>query len=157
MMNVALVKPFWKRGSQQNCQQFKPLDMKLQFHETTTLRDLKDQFQTLFPCLKLEFFREDHEKGKGSRLQDRLPDEVRVSDLNEDLGEGLFFFTPEFTVSYFEQAMQNEFGLPVQVFRKSGNVWLETIHTDHLSLKKQNLMAEASGKPVRMNFYSLFL
>ena len=64
---------------------------------------------------------------------------------------------PSMTVAAFEQKMQNEYGLPVQVFRKSGDVWLETVQTDHFSLAKQNEMGEETAKKQRFNINTLFL
>jgi hypothetical protein len=37
-----------------------------------------------------------------------------------------------------EQLLWDAFGLSVQVFRKSGNLWLETTVTDQWSLAYQN-------------------
>lgn len=42
------------------------------------------------------------------------------------------------TVSELEQHFADVYGLSVQVFRKSGEVWLETTTTDNWSLEKQN-------------------
>jgi hypothetical protein len=42
------------------------------------------------------------------------------------------------TVLELENAFMDEFGLCVQVFRKSGNIWLETTMTDHWTLKQQS-------------------
>jgi hypothetical protein len=43
------------------------------------------------------------------------------------------------TVQELERVFQDELGLYVQVFRKSGKVWLETTATDNWSLYKQNM------------------
>jgi hypothetical protein len=44
------------------------------------------------------------------------------------------------TVNYLEQTFSNTYGLGVQVFRKAGHNWLETIETDSLTLEEQNLL-----------------
>jgi hypothetical protein len=131
--------------------------MKFQIFRTTTIKDLKQQFADNFPYLKIEFFWKEHEKGKGSFMEDCIPEDYLLTNVNPDLAAVAFFFQPDFTVAHFEQSVQNELGLPVQVFRKSGNIWLETINTDHLSLQKQNMMGQASVKAERINIYSLFL
>jgi hypothetical protein len=64
---------------------------------------------------------------------------------------------PSDTVAYFEQFFQNELGMPVQVFRKAGDTWLETIQTDHLTLLKQNAMGFESARRIRFNAFTLFL
>ena len=47
------------------------------------------------------------------------------------------------TVSDLEQKFAELFGLSVQVFRKSANVWLETTVTDGWTLEEQNRQGEA--------------
>ena len=42
------------------------------------------------------------------------------------------------TVTDFENALMDQFGLSAQVFRRSGNIWLETTITDYWTLKQQN-------------------
>ena len=42
------------------------------------------------------------------------------------------------TVAELEGKFRNEYGLEVQVSRKSGLLWLETTMTDNWSLEKQN-------------------
>jgi hypothetical protein len=42
-------------------------------------------------------------------------------------------------VHELETLFQNRLGLYIQVFRKSGKVWLETTATDDWSLFKQNM------------------
>ena len=37
-----------------------------------------------------------------------------------------------------EKIFKDQFGLAVQVFRKSGNLWLETTMTDNWTLQQQN-------------------
>jgi hypothetical protein len=52
--------------------------------------------------------------------------------------EGLLHISREMTVSQFEAKLYDDFGLSAQVFRKSGNVWLETSATDAWTLAQQN-------------------
>jgi propionyl-CoA carboxylase beta chain len=51
-----------------------------------------------------------------------------------------------FSVSNLEQKFENELGLFIQVFRKSGNVWLETSATDSWTLAEQNEEGEMLAK-----------
>ena len=131
--------------------------MELKLFRNKTIRELKKQFSKNFSFLKLEFFFIKYRKEEGSAMQQKIADHTCLSDLSFVHREGLFSFTKSTTVNEFEQRMQKEFGLPVQVFRKAGDVWIETIQTDHLDLAKQNSMAESSGKVLPFNINSLFL
>lgn len=52
--------------------------------------------------------------------------------------EGFIHITDDMPVSKLEQLFLDQFGLSVQVFRKSGSSWLETTFTDDWTLKRQN-------------------
>ena len=130
--------------------------MKLQLLKDTTIREVKKQFQTIFKSLKLEFFTMSHVTGESSALMDRLPDHVRLSSVSKIFREGEFVFKGSDTVSNFENRLQDELGLSVQVFRKSGSIWIETVQTDNLSLEKQNTL-DAPSASARFNLNTLFL
>ena len=52
--------------------------------------------------------------------------------------KGSITIGPEMTVDELEQRFMDVYGLSIQVFRKSGKVWLETTITDGWTLEKQN-------------------
>lgn len=131
--------------------------MKLILTPATSIGDLKKQFAACFPNLKLEFFEEEHRQGQSSNMNKRLVNDTLLSLITDIATLKHFQFEPTTTVAEFEQGLQNEFELSVQVFRRSGNVWLETIQTDNLTLEKQNLMASESARPIQFNIYTLFL
>ena len=131
--------------------------MELKVSRKTTIKELKRQFSKKFSFLKLEFFYQPHDPEEGSALRQKIADNELLSNITPIENEEFFRFQPSITVAEFEQRMQKEFSLPVQVFRKAGDIWLETIQTDSLSLEKQNSMGEASSKPMHFNINSLFL
>lgn len=131
--------------------------MELKLFAHTTIREVKKQFSACFPFLKLEFFIQGHKKGEGTGLKQKVPDGMHLIDVTGVLKEGIFSFKSSITVAALEQSLQNKHGLPVQVFRKSGDVWIETIQTDNFSLEKQNAMGAASASLVRFNVHTLFL
>ncbi|HEU4633097.1 MAG TPA: hypothetical protein VFS22_03885 [Flavisolibacter sp.] len=131
--------------------------MELKLYAHTTIGDLKKQFSDYFPFLKLDFFMQGHKKGKGTGLKQRVHDDLHLIDVTGILKEGVYSFNPSTTVAALEQSLQNSHGLPVQVFRRSGDLWIETIQTDNLSLEKQNAMGAASVSAVRFNIHTLFL
>jgi len=47
------------------------------------------------------------------------------------------------TVAEMEERFRDIYGLGVQVFRKSGTIWLETTVTDGWTLEDQNKQGEA--------------
>jgi len=102
------------------------------------MKEIQAQFSALFPGLKIEFYRKHHDDFQGSKLEDQLhPDQI-LTDINTENGEGEINIYPDMTVLVLEQLFEERFGLFVQVFRKSKDIWLQTSVTDHWTLELQN-------------------
>lgn len=109
---------------------------------------LQEEFNTIFPYLKLEFFTKPHEFGKGSAKQYLNPNSKTLGECRTKHNKGEFTINSQTTVTDLEQGFREIFGLGVQVFRKSGKVWLETTITDGWTLEEQNRQGEALSKKV---------
>lgn len=131
--------------------------MKLSISKKITVKEVKDQFSALFPYLRLALFQHKHSKGERSVPAHQLSDSTILSEPLPSLKEGSFHFSATTSVGEFEQRLQQEHGIPVQVFRRSGKVWLETIQTDHLTLHQQNEKGKEGSQPVPFNRHTLFL
>jgi hypothetical protein len=110
--------------------------MELTIKPHLTAASLQKQFSTLFPRLSLHLFKMPHGEGEGSPQSERaLPDSL----LSEWVGEDAFTLTvsPEMTVAELESLLRTH-GIFAQVFRKSGELWLETTRTDGWSLERVN-------------------
>ena len=116
--------------------------MKLIVNDEQRISSLQQQFKALFPFLKLEFFSKRHKPGKRSHLKFMLKPEMYIRDIRSIHVGGEITVTPERSVAELEQSFGTLFGLGVQVFRKSGNHWLETVQTDNWSLQRQNAEGE---------------
>lgn len=113
-------------------------ELSLLIKENISLKELKSQFQGLFPYLKLEFFRKPHGHSEGSPVKELIADNLPVQEASRHFKEGKLMITSGMTVEALEDAFETSFGLHVQVFRKSGKIWLETSVTDKWSLDRQN-------------------
>lgn len=119
--------------------------MELKLTISTTVKNVKEQFVHYFPYLKLEFFmhRKDND---GSGQEEKVNDNLYLWELTGVLKEGTYYFNAMLSVAEFEQNLQYKYGLPVQVYRKYGECWVDTLQTDDLSLEKQNAMGEAATR-----------
>ena len=120
--------------------------MKLNFTPGTTIGEIQGAFSTHFPNLKLAFFSKSHKAYKSSAAKFLIQEKDKVlSELTERLVEPksmvLEFNMP---VWQLERLFEEEYGLHVQVFRRSGKIWLETSKTDDLTLEQQEAKAIAS-------------
>jgi hypothetical protein len=103
----------------------------------TKVSDIQAAFSKVYPYLKLEFFEPCHRSVPPKKRKNVSPDTVigKIKD-NEYFGE--LEFHPTTTVAELEEALADRFGLSAQVYRKAGNIWIETNITDRWTLEHQN-------------------
>lgn len=113
--------------------------MKLHIENNRPVKDLQEDFANFFPYLKIEFFSAPHKPGAESSADSIIKGNFLISQCRSIDKEGFFEINPEMSVSDLEQNFMKQFGLSVQVFRKTDHhTWLETTNTDNWSLGKQN-------------------
>lgn len=99
-------------------------------------------FNAAFPFLKLEFFRQAHRPYAGNTRKDQITSGPVLDTPLKSRSNNELVITGDMTVKTVEQLFVDYFGLSAQVFRKSGNLWLETTFTDDWTLEKQNEQGE---------------
>jgi hypothetical protein len=118
-------------------------------HPEMTITEMNLAFQAEFPFLKLECFTRPHHAFQGSRAQYMIKDhQTRLGLLHPGFKAGELPIHKVETVRDLESLLEEKFGLFVQVFRKSHDVWLATSTTDNLTLKEQNLRGKQAEHPV---------
>lgn len=110
--------------------------MKLILKATDTAADLHTAFNSMFPRLALRVFEKKHEEGEGSPQAERVDADTPLSQWLGD-GEHQVELRADMTVAELESAIA-DLGLAVQVFRRSGDLWLETTRTDGWTLERVN-------------------
>ena len=119
--------------------------LELRIGPELTVAELQKQFNDAFPCLKLVFFRKKHEAYEGSAVEDMIKDpNASLGALSTKVKEAVLLIEPTMPTWQLERLFEAEHGLHVQLFRQSGNLWLETSRTDDLSIEQQNAKGEAS-------------
>ncbi|MBK7129482.1 MAG: hypothetical protein IPM74_06790 [Crocinitomicaceae bacterium] len=106
------------------------------------LKEIKEAFSNVYPHLKLEFFSEDHKTGEASARKAMYDDSLCLKDIRKNHHAGDLSVDGHQKTSTFERSFHDHFGLSVQVFRRSGNIWLQTTTTDDWTLAHQ----EETGK-----------
>jgi hypothetical protein len=103
-----------------------------------TISGAQQQFNSAFPFLKIEFFREPPVSGRGNAKNKMIVTDMKLENIQSKSKTGKIVLHNDTTVGQLEEFFQKEFGLYVQVFRKSGRIWLETTATDNWTLSRQN-------------------
>ncbi|MFT3705586.1 MAG: hypothetical protein QM802_24665 [Agriterribacter sp.] len=111
--------------------------MQLHIAPHILIAGVQEEFNRTFPFLKLEFFRyKDDGRNGGEDLV--FPPDKSMAECGAVIQEGVIEIEETMQVSTLEQLLKERFGLHVQVYRRSVNLWLQTTITDHWSLQKQN-------------------
>lgn len=102
-----------------------------------TVSEIMSEFNSLYPHLKIEFYMRQHDVGEGSKRRDQIAHSVTLGEVNPALKEGTISLAPQITVAELEKNFSKKFGLNIQVFRRSGMLWLQTSSTDDWTLDTQ--------------------
>lgn len=127
--------------------------MKLTINDHRKIFAIQEEFSKIFPYLKLEFFSKPHRVGASSSKKLMKSSSKTIGECRVVHNKGSLTITPNMTVAGLEEAFRDVYGLSVQVFRKSGKVWLETTVTDDWSLEKQNEEGKALSENVVEDTY----
>jgi hypothetical protein len=117
----------------------------MKIYNAKLLKDLQTEFNQAFPYLKIEFFSKPHEDGNGSNEADILDSELTVGEVRDNDVNGFIPIDGKIPVGIFEKLFQTNFGLYVQVYRKSHGKWLQTWVTDIWTLEEQNNRGKILG------------
>ncbi|TVQ49878.1 MAG: hypothetical protein EA362_03695 [Saprospirales bacterium] len=102
------------------------------------IADIQREFSEKFPKLKIEFYKKPHETGEGSKDELKHDPNSTIGEIRKKGSEGDLSIHGNLKVETLEANFQEQFGLNAQVFRKSGNIWLQTTKTDDWTLSEQN-------------------
>lgn len=118
--------------------------MDIHIHSDKLLKDIRAEFSTRFPYLKIEFYDHPHGVGEGNAAASMLHIDIPVRLAGKQVGDFDWHVTGLTTVAELEQTFQEKLGIGVQVFRRSGGIWLQTMKTDHVTLAEQNVHGHES-------------
>ena len=122
-------------------------------HRQRFIKEVQKEFGNAWPYLKIDYGQRggmgrsiepegdgssnDRDNGEGQQTGESSEREM-IREAAKELLWHDFALTGDTLVSELEILLQYEFGLPLQIYRKSGNLWLETRMTRHWTIRQQN-------------------
>ncbi|MEI3797128.1 MULTISPECIES: hypothetical protein [unclassified Chitinophaga] len=125
--------------------------MQIYIREDAMVKDIQDKFQTVYPYLKLEFYRKPHRKGEYSSEEEKISPDTLLESIRIRNDSGWLDISYYRTAAAVEHDFSYIFGLSAQVLRKAGTLWLETTSTDSWTLEELN----NAGKPPKRRAFQL--
>ena len=110
--------------------------MKIIINKRTTIESIQREFRNFFPGLKLEFFL--CKQGMRSVYPDskRLDPKSLIASKSQHILDGEIRINSSDKVSEIEKMFYARFGLCAQIFFKSNNGWMQTVMSDHYSIRR---------------------
>ena len=130
--------------------------MEIFLSSESTIRQINKEFHKAFPLLQLEFYQRKHSFGETYVYEQKFHERTSLKEINENFRPGVVSINPHDTVAELEQRFQRRFDLSVQVYRRMGDIYLETAETDDLTLEEQNNLGHLAERP-SFNVHTLFL
>ena len=127
--------------------------MNLIINNRRRISDLQKDFSEAFPFLKIEFFTKAHAYKSVNERGDIITGDKPIGSIRTNNQDGVIELIETRTVAEFEDQLRIQFGLFAQVFRKSGNVWIETSLTDEWTLGIQNKEGYELSRPISYKKY----
>jgi hypothetical protein len=124
----------------------KQLNMVLPILQNKTLQETQEEFNKAYPFLRIEFYRNTEPGFARRHLKNSML--LTAAGLKKN---GELEINDSMKVGELENNFLEQFGLNVQVSRRSGTLWLETTMTDNWTLKQQNDHGRELSEPVKTN------
>lgn len=118
----------------------------MKIHDMKTIKEIQQEFNQVFPYLKLEFFRHSPALKMNGCVNEKLNPELTVGEIRQESRSGFMPIDGIIPVDIFEKKFEETFGLYVQVYRKSFDRWLPTWATDVWTLEEQNNRGRIMGE-----------
>lgn len=121
--------------------------MKIFVTEEFIVRGIQDEFHFRYPHLKLEFYKNPHGLFEGCPPKEKLAPDTPIDDIRNIHSSAWIDIGELVTVAEVEHQFALLLGLSAQVFRRSGNLWLETTAMDGSTLGELEALGAASRPP----------
>jgi hypothetical protein len=115
-----------------------PETMHLHIAPNRFIGEIQKEFNEAFLFLKIEFFKTRSFSRLDFMAHQIIPSQRKIGEGQQAITDGNIEIREEMKVMELEKIFKDQFSLAAQVFRKSGNLWLETTMTDNWTLQQQN-------------------
>lgn len=114
------------------------LAMKIDINDHRKLFAIQEEFGTLFPNLRLEFYARPANSGAAHPKKPMSSYAHTLGECRNVHNKGTITISPNMTVADLKSNFSDVYGVEVDVLKKKGDTWLETTSQNTLSLTEQN-------------------
>lgn len=118
----------------------------MNIYSTDSTFQVRERFRDRYPMLDLHFYRSAHKPFRGNLETEELRADLPLTTLSPNIKDGTVNIDGEVTAISLEQALEEDFGLHVQLVRRSGRQWMQTSLTDKWTLQHHMNFAAAEAE-----------
>lgn len=118
--------------------------MKITVHYSTKTGTIKQAFSKIFPYLKIEFVKNETNLNSETKFNNTILHNRFLGEINENLRQGIIQIKSDDKPASLEQSFRQQFGLPIQVYRKQKKQWILAVSPGDLTLYQQNEIAKST-------------
>lgn len=116
--------------------------MQLHITEDTLIKNIQNEFNIFYPFLKIDFLKDNTANKKYLQKTEKINPDEQIKIIGKINRACEINVSRQTTVAGVKKDFKEILGLTVEVYRKSGNVWIETSLTDDWTLEQQNKEGE---------------
>lgn len=125
--------------------------MIMEINDTKTIEDIRREFSAYYPFLSIEFYDEPHLVGEASSFKHLLPHNKTIREIRKRHNPGMLEIHSWHKTGNVEREFKKLFVLNIQILRRQGNAWIQTVGTDELTLEEQNEIGRNATQDVSQN------
>jgi len=121
-------------------------------NDSKTISEIQEEFIEKFPFLRIDFYKNQHDVNEGSPKEEKIESYHKIGEIRRNIRTGNLSINGHLKVATLEERFEEDYGLNVQVFRRSDDVWLQTTATDNWTLTEQNERGKDSLRKLDLKF-----
>ena len=118
--------------------------MHIDINDNTSLQEIRNTIDNLYPYLDIAFFRKPHKKYEACDSEGKWTYDKKVGEIRKTHFSGIIEIQPWYKVADVEKAFYDRLGMSVQILRKEDTGWEQSTGMDDLSLRQLNIMGRNS-------------
>jgi hypothetical protein len=136
----SLLSNVYSRAHNLFCKLFK-CKIEITIKKDWSVKNVQDQFRAQFPFLKIEFLKTFPNTKAVHKTKYAMPDDL-FKRIPGFINDGRIDIYSKQSIISLENNFKEYFGVSAQIFRRSGDVWIETTLTEEWTLEQQNKIGE---------------
>jgi hypothetical protein len=115
--------------------------MELIINEHKSIAEIQREFEHQFPYLKIQFYTYPCDGSEDCMTENLISSEKKIGQIRSKPYSGTLGISGNQKTSSLKKIFRDVYGLNIEIFRRSGVMWMQPINTDNRTIDEQNEIA----------------